>query len=573
MAGRIDEVKLTKEQKEEILRSAHRDFQKVYDAEYDNKQAFIKNMKFAFNVDNGHWESDDIAIRDGEARPHLTANKMAKFVRQVVNAEKSTPNLDEIIPVDDKGDKYTAQVYNDIIEDIEYRSDGEDVYGTAGEHAVGGGHGYWRILTKYDDDGFDQIIELKKCLDPTLVHKDERGMFAFIRDCVLEDEFEKEWPDREKNDFETDFNEKLWYDGDKIWIAEYFRKEPCKKWIVEYNNPETNETGIFKLNDLDEVPKGFSVLRKRQTDTYKVMWYKITGTDVLDAKEWMGCEIPIIECKGHEIHLEGITYKQSLIEDAKDMNRLYNTFLTSLAEQASMAPKAPYVVTPEQIKGHEGQWKTAFRKLHPYLLYKWTQAGKPQREPSQQIDAGALTMLQIADANIKDVLGMYETSLGEQSNERSSKAITSRKAISDQGTFNFPYNFHKAKLETKRQLIDLIPKVYDNARVMRLRNSDRQIKINYPAIDKNGQDYVLNDLSVGRYDIREKQQMTPSRRQQVVDNLVSAMQYVPTHADLIFQEALKHMDVPGMDTLSESIGKRTQQIDMQNQAKQTGVVQ
>lgn len=567
MKNEEKQKKLSGKEKEKILKEMHRRYEIISTAEHDNKERFKKNMKFAFNVDEGHWTSEDITERDSQGRPHLTANKMAKFVRQVVNAEKSLPNTDEVIAVDDKGDKYTAQAYNDIIEDIEYRSDAEYVYGIAGEHACGGGFGYFRINTKWD--GFDQVLELLPCINPLLVSVDPRRKFAFVRECFPMDEFKSEFPDAEKGDFDGDFDETLWYEPDKIWVTEYFTKEPVKRWLVEYINSNTNETGLIKVDTEDEIkdsiPEGSIESRRKEIDDYKVMWYKATGKDIVDWREWMGCEIPIVEVPGHEIHLEGKTYKQSLIEDAKDMNRMYDYWLTAATEQVAMAPRAPYLVTKEMIKGHEGQWDNANKKLYPYLKFNNNPLGKPTREQAPGVDPGILQMLQIADANIKDVLGMYETSLGEQSNERSSKAITSRKAISDQGTFNFPYNFHRAKLEAKKIMIDLIPKVYDNERVIRLRNSDREVKINYTIL-KNGKEMIINDLSVGKYDIRVKQQMTPSRRQQIVDNFVSAMQYVPAHADLIFQEALRFMDIPGMEGLSEKMGQRTNQLAMQNQA-------
>ena len=560
--------KLSKKEKEEILREMHRRYEIINTADKDNKDSFKKNMKFAFNVDEGHWVSEDITERDSQGRPHLTANKMAKFVRQVVNGEKSMPNMDEVIPVDDKGDTNIAKCYNDIIQDIEYRSDSEYVYGVAGEHAVGGGFGFWRIVAEWD--GFDQVLKILPCTNPLLINLDERRKYAFIRECFPLKEFESEYPSSTKGDFDGDFDESLWYEPEKVWVAEYFTKKPVKRWIVEYQNPQSLENGIIKVDSEDEIksslPKGSVELRRKEIDDYKVMWYKATGKDIIDSKEWPGCEIPIIEVPGHEIHLEGKVYKQSLIQDAKDMNRMYDYWLTAATEQVAMAPRSPYLVTKEMIKGHELQWDNANKKLYPYLKFNNNPLGKPTREQAPGVDPGILQMLQIANENIKDVLGMYETSLGEQSNERSSKAITSRKAISDQGTFNFPYNFHKAKLECKKMLIDLIPKIYDNERVIRLRNADYNIKINYTTMI-NGVETILNDLSVGKYDIRVKQQMTPSRRQQIVDNFVSSMQYVPTHADLIFQEALKHMDIPGMSELADKMGQRTQMLQQQEAMK------
>lgn len=565
--------KLTKKEKEKILSKARQRFKTLHDAEQDCKANFVKNMEFAFNIGDGHWNADDVTARDEDKRPHLTANKMAKFVRQVVNGEKATPNTDEVIPVDDLGDKGIANIYNEIINDIEYQSNVEEkVYGVAGEHAVAGGFGYWRVNTKWDELGFNQqIIEILPCINPLLVSKDPRGMYAFVRECIPLDEFETEY-DQDKDevaDFETDdVNYELWYEKEKVWLAEYFTKEKCKKILVEFENPATRQTGLMKVDSEDGVPKELRILRSREIDTYKIMWYKITGNDVLDYREWMGSYIPIVEVSGHEVWLQGKVYKQALIEDAKDMNFMYDYWLTTATEQAAQTIRNPYMVTPEQLKGHTKQWNVANKKVFPYIYYNMTSQGRPERATGTQIDPATLQMLQIADLNIKDVLGMFEASLGQQSNERSSKAITSRKAISDQGTFNFPYNFHQAKLETKRILIDLIPKVYDNARIIRLRGKDEKIPINWPdGIDGK----LVNDLTVGHYDVRSKMPFTPSRRQQIVDNFTQAMQYVPTHADVIFNFVLKYMDVPGVEDLSAQMAQRTQQMAQQEAMKNAPV--
>jgi hypothetical protein len=559
-------IELTEKQKEEIIKKARRRYKILYDAEKDSKASFVKNMEFTFNIGDGHWNPVDVSERDNDRRPHLTANKMAKFVRQVVNGEKSMPNADEVIPVDDKGDPKIAQIYNELINDIEYKSNAEEkIYGMAGEHAVAGGFGYWRVNTRWDEEGFEQqIIELLPCPNPLLVSKDPRGMYAFVRECIPEDEFETEYEKKiDHADFDNDEDFTLWYEPEKIWIAEYFTKEPAKKILVEFENPATKETGLMKVDKLEEVPEDFTVLRNREIDTHKIMWYKITGNDILDSREWMGSYIPIVEVSGHEVQLKGKTYKQALIEDAKDMNFMYDYWLTTATEQAAMTLRNPYMVTREQIKGHEKQWKVMFKKIFPYILFNQTSLGRPERASNAQIDPATLTMLQIADYNIKDTLGMFEASLGQQSNERSSKAITSRKAISDQGTFNFPYNFHQAKLETKRIIIDLIPGIYDNARIIRLRGKNENIPINWPSMEGK----LVHDLSIGKYDIRSKMPFTPSRRQQIVDNFVQAMQYAPTHADIIFNFALKFMDVPGVEELSQAINQRTQELQQQQQTK------
>jgi hypothetical protein len=556
---------------EELLRQARQDFKILHDANEHNKETFIEDMKFAFNIENGQWDQDVLNERSKNGRPALTFNKTRKFVKQVANFEREIINREDVIPVDDKGDPVTAKVLNDIVTDIEYQSNTDKIYNRGGEHAVAGGFGYWRIKTEYTDEGFDQEAKIVWIKNPLLVEKDPKGNKAFIRECLSEDEFKENYPKAEPIDFESDTDDELWYEEDKVWVAEYFRKEQYDKTIVEVILPDQTETAVFEVTEENESEiRKLQILRERKLKSHKVMWYKITGNAVLDRGEWVGKEIPIIEVVGDEVFLGGKSYKQSLITDAKDPASVFNYQLTAQTEKTALAPKAPYMVTPQQIGKHKAMWDSANVENRIYLFYEQTPAGKPERALPPPIDPQAQNLLIIADQNLKDVLGIYGPSLGEQSNERSGKAILARKANSDQGTSQFPNNLREAILETKRQLLDIIPKIYDNARIVRLRNSE-PVPINYPAM-KDGKKIIINDLSKGRYDYRVKTQTSPSRRQQIAENTLQAMQYAKEYAGVLLPVLIKYSDAAGSEEILAAIGQRTQELNQQQAEKQQTIV-
>jgi len=549
----------------EFLTEARKRLKILSDADQENKDNFVEDMKFAFNIEEGHWNTEDINERDEEGRPHLTMNKLSKYVAIVVNSIKTQPVLDEIIPVDDQGDIAIARVYNDLIEHIEYQSEAENVYSQSAEHAIAGGFGCWRILTQYTDDGFDQEIILKSIDNPLMVYLDPRRKFAFIREVMSIRDFDEQYPDADRSDFESDAGGdvwELWYEGDKISVAEYFVKEPYTRKIVLAEAEDGRRAIIEETSENKEALKAFRIIKERKIQSHKVMWYKITGTEILEKKEWPGSEIPIIEVVGHEVKLEGKSHKMSLIKDAKDPMRMYDYWITSMTEKIALAPKAPYMVTQQQISGFEEFWNNANTKNLPYLPYNPSSQGPPQRTPATPIDPGAMALLQLANNDIKDVLGMYESSMGMPSNERSGKAINARAARSDLQTYTFQDNLKKARRKTKKMLIELIPKIYDNQRVVRLRNKSEQdgqgafLQLNWPTMTEG---VLMNDLSVGKYDIRTKSEMTPSRRQQTLDTLSQFMQYAKDFAGPILAEAVKYVDAPGGEELSNTIKAMMQQ--------------
>jgi hypothetical protein len=565
MDERIEESGLSPD--EQVLNRAKDRFLTLWEAEIDIKTEFEEDTRFAYNIDDGQWEDADIKERTSQKpqRPYLTMNKIHKFISQVVNAEKGMPNVDEIIPVDNEGDQEIADIYNELIQHIEYHSEATDAYSLAGEHAVSGGFGYWRILTQFEPDSFDQEIKIVPIKNPLMVSRDPNKKYAFIREALSKEDFLEKWPEEEMIDFENysghdDYE--LWYEDDTVFISEYFEKIPVKKWLIEY----IDNLGEISTAKVDEIPKDMNIRRKRQVDDYKIMWYKISGTSVLEKKEWAGTEIPIVEVVGHEVFLLGKTYKRSLHRDAKDAQKMYNYWLTSMTEKVALAPKAPYLVTKNQISGHEAMWNSANVKNYQYLLYNQTGGQMPSRQPPVPIDPGSMTLLSIADQNIKDILGMYEASAGAPSNERSGKAIIARNARSDMGVFTFQDNLRKAKLETKKILIDLLPKIYDTQRVVRLRHKDSTIKIN-ESVFENNEFVIKNDLSRGRYDIRVKDVNSPSRRQQTVDNIVQVMQYVPDFAGTLLPLALTNMDAPGSDEMVAVIQQQLQQQAQQPQGE------
>jgi hypothetical protein len=547
--------------KEEILKQAKRRFEVLEDANNHLKDSFIKSMKFSFNIEEGHWEEADLEARAKAKRPHITAHKLGKFVNQVVNAERGMPNRDLVIPANSEASINIARIYNHIINDIEYHSNYDEVTTIAGEYAVGGGFGYWRILTEYERDGLDQVIRIKPIINPLNVYLDE--MDGFIREGMTYDRFNFKFPKfkGEYKDFASQNDSELWYESDKVFIAEWYTKESYDKTIAE-----VKVDGIKAIVDITDGDKGLEILRTRTFKDYKVKWYKLCGHGVLEENEWVGSDIPIIEVYGHKVSLEGKTYKKALTKDAEDMNRAYDYWLTSLTEKVALSPKAPYIVTDNQIKGYEHEWSRANVDNKPYLRVRQTASGIPQRTPAPEVGQGELLMLNITDQNIKDTLGMYESSIGMTSNERSGKAIQARAARSDLISYHFPDNLRRSRLKTKKQLIEIIPKVYNNERTVRLVGRKEAVELNKEIFDfDRGERVVINDLSVGKYDIRASNPMNPTIRQQAADNIREAMQYVPTHADILLPLMLEYTDLPGMNKAVQAIRQRTQQIQQMKQ--------
>lgn len=549
---------------EDLLALARKQYANVQSSDHHNREDALDNLNFVYDIENGQWDEEAKADREQKRRPCLTHNKVRKFVAQVANRQRMNRLAMDTIPVDDMADVKVAKIYDGILRQIEDQSNADIIYATTGEKALAGGFGFWRILTKYADDGFDQDIYIEGIDNQFSVHLDPEGNYGFIRKPMLVDEFKEQYPNVEPMDFDQsalgdDYG--LWYEEDVVFIAEWFRKKTYNKEIAQVLKPNEQEPIVVELTD--KITKegfesrGWKVLKTRKFKSKKVEWRKITGTDILEKEDWVGNDIPIIEVEGDVVNIGGKKYKRALVSDAKGPQILYNYAVTSVAEKISASPKAPFIVTPEEIKNHEQMWNDANQENYPYLLWNDENGTgrKPQREPGTQLDSGFAGLLQIADSDIKDTMGLYESFAGEPSNERSGKAIDARRQGGEMGTFHFQDNLSRAILKTAQQIVYMIPKVYDTERTIRMLGEDGtegKVTINQK-ITVAGEEVIVNDLLTGKYDVREGIKAWGTRRQEALAGMTEAMQYAPQFAHIVLPRIFKFQDWPEADEVGQEI--------------------
>jgi hypothetical protein len=86
--------------------------------------------------------------------------------------------------------------------------------------------------------------------------------------------------------------------------------------------------------------------------------------------------------------------------------------------------------------------------------------------------------LTLALSNIKTVIGIYDASLGNKSQEISGKAIVAREKQGDTGTFVYVDKLARDSSH-RHDLIDLIPHVYDTERMIRIMGEDGKVDLKW----------------------------------------------------------------------------------------------
>ncbi|MBK6639380.1 MAG: hypothetical protein IPG34_18130, partial [Rhodocyclaceae bacterium] len=217
-----------------------------------------------------------------------------------------------------------------------------------------------------------------------------------------------------------------------------------------------------------------------------------------------------------------------------------------------------------QVENYEDEWATANTDNHSVLRYtptslNGTPVPPPQRINASDVPAGFAQDMQISEHDIQGAIGMYAASLGAPSNERSGKAIMARQREGDVGTFHYHDNLNRAIRYCGIVLIDLIPKIYNSARVIRILGYDgtpgeAAIDPNtMSASQKMGVGMVYN-LGVGTYDVSlDTGPSYTTMRQESAAAMTEMVQANPALMQVAGDLIVKAMDWPGAQELADRL--------------------
>jgi hypothetical protein len=584
----------SKRKSADLLAAMRKRFEVSISAYSDSRDSELDDLKFmAGSPDNRfQWPQEVLATRGAvqgqtmNARPCLTINKLPQHVRQVTNDQRQNRPAGKVIPVDDKADLEVAEIFDGMVRHIEYISDADVAYDTACDNQVTFGEGYVRILTEYcDDDTFDQDIRICRVRNSFSVYLDPHiqdpcgadAEWCFITEDMPKDEFERNFPDAEPiSSIESrgtgDGEMSQWIQEESVRVAEYFYAHYEKAKLHLYPGNVTAFAGSPEAQQMEMM--GLKPVRTRDVDVRKIKWIKTNGYEVLEEADWPGKWIPVVRVVGNEFEIEGRIFLSGLVRNAKDAQRMYNYWVSQEAEMLALAPKAPFIGYGGQFEGYEHQWKTANTTNWPYLEVNPDvsdgQGGVlplPQRAQPPLPQTGLIQAKLGASDDIKATTGQYDSSLGATSNERSGRAILARERQGDTGTYHFVDNYGRAIRYVTRQLVDLIPKIYDTQRIARIVGMDgktKTVKIDptqpepvRKIQDENG--IVLEKIynpSVGKYDVAVT--TGPSyytKRQEAMAAMGEILQANPELWAVAGDLFVKNMDWPGAQEIAERLAK------------------
>ena len=590
----------------DTLAEALEHFKLSEEAESENRKAWIDDVRFARLGEQ--WPDGVKRQREIDGRPCLTINRMPAMLRQVVNDARQNKPAIKVHPVDSGAKRETAEILNGLIRNIEYTSNADVAYDTALDHAVTGGFGYFRIDVDYAcDDEFDLDIKICRIANPLTVYGDENSTAAdssdwnkaFITELYTESEFEKRWKGAEKSNWESSYRDLPdgWRDNELVRVAEWWTREEVPAKLLKLSDGMVLYVNEYmRIKDILDA-QGITVVGERDTKTNKVKQKIISGAEVLEENEWAGKYIPIVPVYGDEVMVEGKRHWISLTRWAKDPQQMFNYWRTASTELVALAPKAPYLGPKGAFNTDANKWATANNVSYPYIEYDG--AVMPQRQPFAGPPAGALQEALNASDDMKSTMGIYDAALGARSNETSGRAILQRQRESDTATFNYIDNLSRAIRHAGRVMVDLIPKVYNAPRIIRVIHEDgsnESVPINQPftpdqAKSPQAQAYEagktqetvdgltrIYDVTTGKYDVTcEAGPSFSTKREEAAAQMMELGRMFPPMMQVAGDLLVKNLDWPGADDIADRLkamlppqlqGQSPQVMQMRQQMQQ-----
>jgi hypothetical protein len=576
------------EKDKEIIQEAKDRFKYCEEWESTARQRFVDDLKFANGDADNHyqWPDELYSSRDLEQRPCLTINKTRQHCLNIINDAKQNKPSVKIKPVGNEATYEASQVYEGVVRRIEYQSNAQAAYDSATSYQVQAGIGYWRIVTDFSgDDSFDQEIFIRRMKDPLCVYLDpdisevdgSDAGFGFIFDDMPRDEFERQYPQyKDKVGQAALGNNDGWIDEDHVRVCEYYRRVEKKDRLMAMTDPSTGQQTIVRAS---KIPKEILSMvvddpttKIREICENEIEYFFIVGDEICDRTIWPGKYIPIVRVIGEETVIDGVLDRKGHTRAMKDPQRMYNYWTSAAAEQVALQGKSPYIAPARAIEGYETYWQNANKENYSVLPYNDVDdTGKeikgPTRSEPAMMSTAYVEGMKITSEELMAVSGQYQADLGMPSNEKSGVAIQQRQRQGDNATYHFIDNLAIAIRFTGKILIDLIPKIYDTPRLIKIMAEDGVE--HHVTVDPNAKAAYIEERAeqgeaiksifnpnVGKYDVEADIGPAYATRRQEAFNALSQIiaqspELMKVAGDLLFKAA----DFPMAEEVAERLKK------------------
>lgn len=565
---------LTSTKNKDIHIEALKRFNTAVSCDEDQRAKATDDTYFS-EVEDRQWDEHAKKIRLN--RPRYTINKVAAAVREVIADYKQNRVELKLRPKNDES-KELLDTYTGLVKSIMSEQSAKLAKDNAFKGIATGGISAWRVLPRFNEDSvFDQDITVEPIwqpltsvwFDPMAKHpagRDQR--YCFVVEDMAKEVFQAKWPKASTEDFQDTgliSLQKAWYNKEKetVRVAEYFRRTEVREEVVQLSDGR-----VISVKDFDAGTEQFALeqiteVRRKSRKTFEVKRYMMNGSQILQAPDVIPSQfITIIRVLGFYVWLDGKLHYMGMVRNAKDPAMIYNYSTTANIEATALAPKNKLLYTKKMTAGYEREWKNMNVSNAPGLPFNPDESF-PGLTPTplsfaQQPNMALLQQSQQAELDIQGTMGRRAPAQGEAPSDRSGRAILALQRQSDQSTFDLNDSITISEEFTGEVIIDMMPRVYDGERQVRIIGTDEKeeiVLINQTVKDDLGNDVLINDVSQGKFSV--KAAVGPAFETQRVEelNILNSLSENPEFAPFVPDLIAKSLDSPVADELQKRIRK------------------
>ena len=537
------------------------------DADKDQRE-YAREAHLFIDKKDGQWEPFWWNANAG--KPRYTFDLTSPVIDQVAGELEQANFSIKVNPAGGESTKATAQVLDGLIRNIENISNATDIYNQSARNMITAGIDGWRVVQKFvDDNSFNQdlVIEpihnfIDRCwLDVASESRDgSDAKHGWVLTGLTKAEYKKQFPDGSQQSVSTDADSSAYfYQPDLIMVGEYYYIKEVPREIVLMSDGAVYEVDEdFELIADELLAIGITEVNRRERLDNKVYVRKFDAGDWLsDEKETVFSYIPLIPTYANYKIYENKLIYHGVVEKLIDAQRVLNYSMSREIEEGALAPRAKYWMTHKQASGHTDTLSTLNTNNDPVQFYNPdSEAPPPVQSGGAMINPGLRTISESMQQVIGQSAGLFAANMGDNPGLQSGVAIERLQNKGDTGKIKFFTAQEVAIKHTAKIIIDAIPKIYDTDRVIQVLADDGELSaeaINHTVIDQqSGQTIVLNDLSIGTYDVVCTSGASFRNRQQEANAAFLEMAQVdPSLIQMGGDIVLKNTSAPGMDVLAE----------------------
>ena len=526
---------------------------------------------------DGMWEQ--YWYDQAKDQPRYSFDMVGPIVDQVCS-EISQASFDvKVSPAGGNSTKDISNTYTGIVRNIEAMSDSAEVYSNAARGMVTGGFDAWRVTHRYvSADSFEQDLMIETIpdaldrvfFDPAATKQDKTdSRYCFVLHAIGKDEYDRRWPEGSGESVSEGRDGDVYYQkAEVVIIGELLYCEEESRELVLMTNGETYDTdseGFEKV--IDELAAiGVTETRRRNRPKKRVCSRFFDNSDWLEEKkETVFGVIPVIPIYANYKVFENKNLWHGAVEKLMDSQRVLNYSVSREVSEGALSSRSKYWMTMAQAAGHEKSLQTLNTNAEPVQFFnvdpEYPQT--PAQQGGAQINAGLRTMSEAMRGMITYASGMYASNMGDNPGLQSGVAIQQLQNKGDNSTMKYFKALEFGIRATGRILVDAIPRIYDSERTVRILKEDNTYDvadINKRVLDQQtGDIVVLQDLSVGIYDVQVKAGASfQNRQQETIETIIEIAKVDPSILQIAGDVLLDNVATASAQQISDR--KRAQMI-------------